>query len=559
MKRLAIGLAVMTVAGVIPATAGATAPAGPNGDIVFTSGRTAGGDDQARIWTVSRFGFDETQVTSTTTPPLSNVGRHRQPNWSPDHTKIVYAIGTGEIRIRDLVAGTDTNFVAAVAGQDRPTWSPDGTKIAYGNGSNIVVKGVAPGSIPVTITSNADVEERPVWSPDGNTIYYNRTVAAGNNDLYKKSPVTLAGIETPLVTGSDNDWQPAVSPDGSKLCFLRGGFNNTADIWTGNTSTANSGLALFASDSDTPNTLGSLNCVWSPDGTQIAFTRGAFSAGQLVRKNVGSAPTAAPTDVSGVAGFFDGNADWAVDFRPQCQGSTLNVPVNGFLTVPLPCTDQDIGNPANISREIASPPNSGLLGEIDDDADSVVYTPNANFSGIDSFTFRGSDGTSNSTPATITVRVGLSDDGGGNGGKDATAARIDRVGLSRRTWRRGRLLPGLLSRSAAAVGTTISFRLSENARVTLSFSRKARGRRVGRRCVKPTRRNRTRRRCTRYVKAGTLRINGKAGTNRVRFQGRLTRRKRLALGSYRLTVGATDGAGNKSRTSRPVSFRIVRR
>ena len=77
--------------------------------------------------------------------------------------------------------------------------------------------------------------------------------------------------------------------------------------------------------------------------------------------------------------------------------------------------------------------------------------------------------------------------------------------------------------------------------------------------MKPTRKNRTRRRCTRYVKAGTLRLDGKAGTNRVKFQGRLSRRKRLALGRYRLTVGARDAAGNASRTSRPVSFRIVRR
>jgi hypothetical protein len=192
---------------------------------------------------------------------------------------------------------------------------------------------------------------------------------------------------------------------------------------------------------------------------------------------------------------------------------------------------------------------------VDDDADTVVYTPNANFSGTDTFTFTGSDGNSNSNPATITVRVGLSDDDGGNG-KDATAAKIDRVRLSPKTWRRGTKLP---SASRAAVGTTISYRLNEAARVTLTFSRKTSGRRVGRRCVKPTRKNRTRRRCTRYVKAGTLRFNGKAGNNRVKFQGRLSRRKRLALGRYRLTVGATDSAGNKSRTSRPVTFRIVRR
>src|SRR3954453_21501687 len=176
--RLALAGAIGSASLLVPATAGATSVPGPNGTVAFTSGRAPQNNDaEARIWiTAPPFG-SATQVT--TSPPS---GQHRQPNWSPDHTKLVYSISPpGELRAKDFVTGTDSQFVAGVAGQDRPSWSPDGTRIAYGNGSDIYVKGVAPGSLPQQITNNANVEERPVWSPDGNTIFYDRTVAANDD------------------------------------------------------------------------------------------------------------------------------------------------------------------------------------------------------------------------------------------------------------------------------------------------------------------------------------------------------------------------------------------
>ena len=48
------------------------------------------------------------------------------------------------------------------------------------------------------------------------------------------------------------------------------------------------------------------------------------------------------------------------------------------------------------------------------------------------------------------------------------------------------------------------------------------------------------------------------GLNRVRFEGRITRRRRLRPGRHRVTVQATDAAGNVSQ-ERHASFRIVRR
>ena len=83
------------------------------------------------------------------------------------------------------------------------------------------------------------------------------------------------------------------------------------------------------------------------------------------------------------------------------------------------------------------------------------------------------------------------------------------------------------------------WRLSEAARVRIVFQRK---------------------RGTRFRRAGTLTLpNAHQGLNAVRFQGRLSRRKRLKLGTYRLVIGATDAAGNRATPVRSKTFRIVRR
>jgi hypothetical protein len=81
--------------------------------------------------------------------------------------------------------------------------------------------------------------------------------------------------------------------------------------------------------------------------------------------------------------------------------------------------------------------------------------------------------------------------------------------------------------------------------VTLSFVQYANGRRNGRRCV---RNRRTGRRCRITYVRGRLVVSGKFGLNTLRFQGRITRRKTLAPGTYTLIVSAKDPSGNVSRT-----------
>jgi PKD repeat protein len=111
--------------------------------------------------------------------------------------------------------------------------------------------------------------------------------------------------------------------------------------------------------------------------------------------------------------------------------------------------------------------------------------------------------------------------------------------------------------SSVAKGTTLSYSLSEPARVVFTVDRKTTGRRVGRGCRKPTRANRRNRSCTLLLREGRFaRLSG-GGANIKRFSGRLGR-KSLRLASYQLTFDARDNAGNRAR---PLirGFKIVSR
>jgi hypothetical protein len=110
---------------------------------------------------------------------------------------------------------------------------------------------------------------------------------------------------------------------------------------------------------------------------------------------------------------------------------------------------------------------------------------------------------------------------------------------------RARRPPG----SRAALGTTVRFRLSQAATVSFTVERLTAGRRLAnRRCVVPTRANRTRPRCTRMVTVGTFTRAGRAGANTTRFDGRIGGRP-LPPGAYRLTASAGAGATSTARSA----------
>jgi hypothetical protein len=147
--------------------------------------------------------------------------------------------------------------------------------------------------------------------------------------------------------------------------------------------------------------------------------------------------------------------------------------------------------------------------------------------------------------------------GGGPQPVDTTAPVFSAASLSPKVFAVNRKARGEVAVSARKPkrGTTFHYTLSEAGRVVFTVERATPGRKVGGSCRKPTRSNRHKRRCTRYVRAGRFAQLSAAGANTRRFSGKIGRRA-LKSGSYRVTLVATDATGNASRAKR-LSFKVV--
>jgi hypothetical protein len=118
--------------------------------------------------------------------------------------------------------------------------------------------------------------------------------------------------------------------------------------------------------------------------------------------------------------------------------------------------------------------------------------------------------------------------------------------------------PAGAAAAASRPATTIRFRLSKPATVTIAIARKVTGRKVGHRCVKSSARLRSRPACARYVLEGTIsRAVRKSGQGALAFSGRL-RGHALVSGSYRATIRATD-RGRRRSARRTARFTVSRR
>jgi DNA-binding beta-propeller fold protein YncE len=196
---------------------------------------------------------------------------------------------------------------------------------------------------------------------------------------------------------------------------------------------------------------------------------------------------------------------------PSCSGGTVSVGHGTPTVVPLTCVD---ANGAALTRTVVDAPLNGSLGPVDNAAGSVVYTPNAGFRGADRVVFKATDGAMESGQATMTLNVAA----------PAGGAAPPPPGTTQRARQRVRGLSIRPRRPRSGRRATIAFRLTAAARVRIGFER----------CRRVNRRGR----CVRWKRLkGSLSARGKAGTNRVRFSGRL-RKRVLRPGLYRVTVRA---------------------
>jgi Tol biopolymer transport system component len=162
-------------------------------------------------------------------------------------------------------------------------WSPDGTMIVYDSESSFgydIVVANADGTDPTVIGSGQD----PAWSPDGGRIAYvgeGDRIWVMNYDGSDAHAVTEnAPAEPDAGENAPYDWNPAWSPDGHSIAYVRVAAHRLAPVPSGEGRTDVSLEEIRIWHEGTPPTdtvltdaytnIGDLD--WSPNGSLIVFT-----------------------------------------------------------------------------------------------------------------------------------------------------------------------------------------------------------------------------------------------------------------------------------------------
>ena len=218
--------------------------------------------------------------------------------------------GTAELKPRWHVS--DQRAITADPGPENyPRISPDGTRVAYsvrdadGHGAHIVQRSLTQSRV-MRLTSPAPSQESyPVWSPDGSTIAFARH--AGNGCRILLAPA-LGGSER--LVGACADGAPnyfSWAPDARHLVLTAPSAPNANDMVITLVPTDGGPSERLSYEHDIADL--DLDARYSPDGSEIAFRRGASPYSDLY---VVGANGAAVRQVTHLASRMRG-FDWTRD------------------------------------------------------------------------------------------------------------------------------------------------------------------------------------------------------------------------------------------------------
>jgi Tol biopolymer transport system component/predicted Ser/Thr protein kinase len=209
----------------------------PDGEwIAFVSERDGGG-----IFIMSALGGIPKRVISLSFAiSLSRIGSIPYVSWSPDGSKLAYAVAgslytiasTGGLPVKIPLPPT-----GLIAGYSEPAWSPDGKCIAC---TGFLGEGVATSQIwsslpgksdPIPVTEGRYLDHNPVWSSDGRQLFF-ISDRGGSFDVWWL-PVNERGEpagNAQSLTAGAGVGAIALSRDGTHLAFTK--VIDRSNIWS---------------------------------------------------------------------------------------------------------------------------------------------------------------------------------------------------------------------------------------------------------------------------------------------------------------------------------------
>jgi len=334
---------------------------------------------------IEALGFDP-----FTTQPTNPI----QPDTNAPLSERQYAMALGGIanainRMAILLGQTAPNETLILAVADDLS---DGTLDGQVNGQAIFVNDQA---LPQNIDINAEIRR---FRNNNFAAYEGTDLIIINEPLLSQNRIPACDALNPLPTNA----APVVTLQ-------------TIAINEGQTITFDNTL-LNISDADTPadNLIITLPGITAssiilrngePLGETVAqITYAEILAGNISIQHLGEEIVEDELSLSVTDGTFTVNANTRFNITlvndvPLANSQTLNLNEDTQLTITL--TGSDAENDPLSFNVINDPSNGTLSGN----APELVYMPNANFNGADSFTFVSNDGNTNSSTATVSITV----------------------------------------------------------------------------------------------------------------------------------------------------------
>jgi serine/threonine protein kinase/Tol biopolymer transport system component len=230
------------------------------------------------IWRLIRRPAESPLPAMEVVPLVSLQGKQSTPAFSPDGNQVAFEAYDGQPAAgiyTTLVGGEKSLRLTSNPADCCPTWSPDGRQIAFvrrpesaADMGFYVISAfggmehrVYPGPLNTRTECN-----RVDWSPDGKFLLFSEP--GGDGVRARISLLSLADSTIrPLTSPPEQeiDCEPAFSPDGTKIAFVRGSVGgNLGDLFVMEISGGDPKQLTLNNTGGTP--------AWTPDGAEIVFS-----------------------------------------------------------------------------------------------------------------------------------------------------------------------------------------------------------------------------------------------------------------------------------------------